>query len=113
MLFRLTAAPAIWVIGNTFEEHCGHVGEVFSRFLAAGLKLKTSKCHIFQTKVDYLGHVVCREGVSTNSDKESVINDWPVLRNLTDLQPFLGTVGFLPTVREEICCQGSTTDQIK
>ena len=82
------------VIGNTFEEHCSHLEELLSRFRAAGLKLKPSKCHIFQTKVDYLGHVISNEGESTNPDKVSVINDWPVPKNLTELQAFLGTVGY-------------------
>ena len=82
------------VIGDTFGNQLAHLEEVLTRFRAAGLKLKPSKCHLFQTQVNYLGHVVSKDGVATDPAKVTAVADWPVPRNLTELRAFLGTVGY-------------------
>ena len=82
------------ITGKNFNDHYNHLQEVLIRLQAAGLKLKPSKCHLFQTEVRYLGHVVSRGGVSTDPDKISAVPDWPVSQNLLNLQAFLGTVGY-------------------
>ena len=38
------------------EEHLIRLQAVLERFLEHGLKLKPSKCHFFQTEINYLGH---------------------------------------------------------
>lgn len=46
------------VYSRTAEEHLGHLDRVLSLLRGAGISLKLPKCHFFQEKVDYLGHVV-------------------------------------------------------
>ena len=58
------------------------------------MKLKPSKCHLFQTEVRYLGHVVSKNGVATDPKKVAAVADWPVPKSLTELRAFLGTVGY-------------------
>ena len=82
------------VVGKTFTEHYDHLEEVLTPFRGAGLKLKPSKCHLFKTEVNYLGHVVSHDGVATDPGKISAVANWPVPRNLTELRAFLGTVGY-------------------
>ena len=53
----------VLIYSQTFEEHLQHLRLVFDRFREAGLKLKPSKCHFGQTKVNYLGHVITPEGL--------------------------------------------------
>ena len=65
-----------------------------SRIRQAGLKLKPSKCHLGQTKVKYLGHIVSREGVSTDPCKVQRIREWPVPRSVSDVRTFLGFAGY-------------------
>ena len=84
----------IIVIGNDFDNHFSRLEEVLQRFRAANLKLKPSKCHLFQTKVDYLGHVVSKHGVATDPTKVNAVANWPVPKNLSELRAFLGTVGY-------------------
>ena len=43
---------------RSVEEHLTLLGEVFAHLRKAGLKIKPSKCHLLQTSVFYLGHVV-------------------------------------------------------
>ena len=43
---------------STFEEVLDRLESIFIRLRGANLKLKPSKCVLFQTKVNFLGHVV-------------------------------------------------------
>ena len=67
---------------------------MFQRFREANLKLKPSKCSLLQSEVRYLGHVVSKDGVSTDPEKVSAVASWPAPKCLTELQAFLGTVGY-------------------
>ena len=41
-----------------------------------------------------LGHVVTRDGISTDPEKVKVIREWPVPANESQLKAFLGTAGY-------------------
>ena len=82
------------VIGANFESHLHRLQEVLDRLRSAGLKLKPSKCHLFQTEVRYLGHVVSNRGVSTDPEKVEAVADWVPPRKQSELHSFLGTVGY-------------------
>ena len=57
------------VFGSDFESTLLHLRKVFSRFREANLKLKPSKCKLFQKEVQYLGHIVSAQGVKTDPSK--------------------------------------------
>ena len=42
---------------------------VFERLQAAGLKLKPSKCRLFQRRVGFLEHIVSEDGIETDPQK--------------------------------------------
>jgi hypothetical protein len=67
---------------------------VLERLRRAGLKLKPSKCSLFQDKVVYLGHVVTRDGIHTDPEKVNAVSKWPVPSSGRDVQQFLGLVGY-------------------
>ena len=46
---------------------------------------KFSKCELFQDKIQYLGHVITKEGISVDPDKIKEINDWPVPKDVTEI----------------------------
>ena len=48
----------ILVFSRTFEEHCVRLTAIFDHLEWYTLKLKPTKCHLFQCKVTILGHVV-------------------------------------------------------
>ncbi|KRX78604.1 Retrovirus-related Pol polyprotein from transposon 17.6 [Trichinella sp. T6] len=50
-------------------EHLEKLDEVFSRLQGAGLKIKPTKCQLFQEKVKYLGHIISRDGVQLDPEK--------------------------------------------
>ena len=76
------------------ETHLGRLEEIFRRLRAANLKLKPSKCRLFRRKVQYLGHVVSEEGVSTDPVKTEAVQEWPRPQHPRDVRAFLGTTGY-------------------
>ena len=74
--------------------HVGNLNEVFGCFKAANLKLKPSKCALFQEEVTFLGHVVNKEGISCDPEKLQAIRDWPIPRNVRDVCSFLGIASY-------------------
>ncbi len=84
----------IIVFSSTFEEHLERLAAVFQRLQDYGLKLKPSKCQLFQAKVGYLGHVISSEGISTDPAKTEAIKTWPTPQNVADLRSFLGFAGY-------------------
>jgi hypothetical protein len=48
----------IIVFSLTLEDNMHHLQEVFIRFKDHNLKFHLGKCHVFQTQVKYLGHMI-------------------------------------------------------
>ena len=82
------------IFSQTFNEHVDHLNQVFNRLRKAGLKLKPKKCFLFKTEVRYLGHVVGRDGISTDPDKTKVVREWPKPQSVTDVKSFLGLCSY-------------------
>ena len=68
--------------------------KVYDRLLAAGLKLKAKKCHLFCKKVVYLGHVISEAGIATDPEKTKIVESWPVPTNVKELRSFMGFCGY-------------------
>jgi len=84
----------IIVFGKTFDQQLERLSEVFDRIAQANLKLKPSKCSLFQMQVEFLGHVVSEKGIAMQKDKVEAISTWPSPRNLTEMRAFMGTCGY-------------------
>ena len=63
----------------------------------ARLTLKGSKCALFRHKVEYLGHIVSRDGVQPTDSKIEAIRHWAEPSNLTDVRAFLGITSYYRT----------------
>ncbi len=81
----------IIVFATSFDEHIRRVDEVLGRIATAGLKLKPEKCHMLQTEVVFLGHVVSREGVRPDPSNIAKIVQWPVPQNAKQVKQFVAT----------------------
>jgi len=83
----------ILITASTEEEHLQNLRAVFENIKLSGLRIKRSKCKFFQDSIEYLGHIVSKEGVvSTSPDKVSTIADVPSLTDVSKLHSFLGMV---------------------
>ena len=92
----------IIVFSQTTEEHLVRLQAVFDKLKAPGLKLKPSKCELFKKQINYLGHVVGQEGVTTDPDKIKAVTEWPRPTTVTEVRSILGFVSyyrrFIPNV---------------
>ena len=55
---------------------------------------KFSKCDFLKDKIQYLGHVVSKDGISVDLDKIKAIIEWPVPKNVTNIGSFMGITGY-------------------
>jgi hypothetical protein len=84
----------IIVPGASFQESLLRLEHVFIRLREANLKLKPSKCILFQKSVKFLGHVVSEEGVHTDPDKIVAVQNWSTPRNAKEIKSFLGLCSY-------------------
>ena len=92
--FVLVFLDDILIYSKTLEEHKRHVSDVLSRLRAAKLFAKESKCELFQTEVEFLGHHVGRGGVRMMEDKIQAVKEWPAPTKVGHVRSFLGTAGY-------------------
>ncbi|XP_067944535.1 uncharacterized protein [Watersipora subatra] len=84
----------IIVIAPDFNTHRHRLEEVFQRLHLTELKLKPFKYELLQPQVRYLGHIVSKDGVSTDLKKVKAVTEWPNPLGIKEVQMFLGTVGY-------------------
>ena len=58
------------------------------------LYAKFSKCEFWLDRVQFLGHVVSRDGISVDPAKIDAVSKWPVPTNVTEIRNFLRLVGY-------------------
>jgi len=92
--FCMAFLDDIFIYSNTLEEHKKQVYKVLKGLSDAGLHLKPEKCHFHKQEVKYLGLIITTNGVRMDPEKVSCILDWQTLRNVTDIQCFLGFANF-------------------
>ena len=84
----------ISVFSQTPDGHLYRLQAVFNKLRAAGLKLKPSNCDLFKQQINYLGHVVSNEEVSTDPEKIKSVTEWLQPTTVTEVRSFLGFVSY-------------------
>lgn len=84
----------ILIFSESFDEHMMHLQAVFDRLRAANLFLTAKKCTFFAKQLKYLGHILSPQGVATDPEKTSVIQNMPSCRDVDDVRSFLGLTGY-------------------
>ena len=110
--FSISTAPSLWqkamaqvfqglqgvivfiddilVTGRTREEHTRNLWNVLDRQRQAGLHLRKSKCLFFQQSLEYLGHVISKEGIRPTDERVKCVREAPPPQNKQQLQSSLG-----------------------
>ena len=84
----------IMVFDQNFEEHMSRLSLVLDRVRQAGLKISPKKCDLFKKEVAFLGHIVGKEGISTDPKKIEAVSEWPRPKNATGVRSFLGLCSY-------------------
>lgn len=92
--FVLLYLDDVLIASRNLAEHEEHLRQVLEILRKAKLYAKPSKCHMFQEKVDFLGHMVSSSGIEVDGRKVAAIAAWVAPRNVKELQMFLGAVNF-------------------
>ena len=81
------------VFGCTEEEHLECLQVVFECFREFNLKLKPSKCNLFQSEIIYLMHHVSKEGMRPSKDNVHVIEEFPMPETFMQVRTYCGLAG--------------------
>lgn len=84
----------ILVFSSSFEQHLQHLDQIFSRLSSAGLTLKPTKCSFAQRQVQYLGHVITKDGVQVDVSKTDAVKSFPTPKCTKDVRSFLGLCNY-------------------
>ena len=82
------------ILGWSFREHLNNLQAVLACLQETSLKLKPAKCQFFQHKVEFLGHIVSRDGIQADPRKIEKVANWPVPTTMKELQQFLGFANY-------------------
>ena len=84
------------VYSKTFEEHIDNVRTVLRRLGEHGVKLKPSKCHMFQKEVRCLGRVVSEDGHKKDPNNIDALIALKSTRPKTvgDVRKIIGLLGY-------------------
>jgi len=72
--------------GRTIEDHAGRQEHVLQRFERANLQLQPGKCVFAQSRVEYLGYVVSRDGIRASPAKTNAVQGYrpPLMSKRSD-----------------------------
>ena len=84
----------ILIYFKTKEQHVQHVCKVLQALQNAELQVKSEKSLFHSKKVHFLGFIVTPEGLQMNSEKIQSVVEWPVLKNIKEVQFFLEFMNF-------------------
>ena len=84
----------VLVYSNSWEEHLGHLRDLFGRLSKAGLVVNLAKCEFGKATVTYLGHIVGQGHVAPRCAKVQAIVDFPAPSSKKEILRFLGMCGF-------------------
>lgn len=92
--FVLVFFDDILILRKKWKEHVNHVVEVLNFIKEHKFFAKKSKCFFGKKEIEYLGHLISKEGIKVDLGKVKVIQEWPIPKNITKLRGFLGLIGY-------------------
>jgi len=84
----------ILIYSNNISEHYQHVWEVLRYLHKTNLYAKAEKYKFHSKSVEYIGYILSPSGLTMSNDKVKIIQDWPKLKKVNDIQSFLGFANF-------------------
>jgi hypothetical protein len=80
----------IIIFSKNLDEHLIHVEQVLRRLREKNFTLNRAKCHFAKRELDFLGHVVSKDGIKKQPEKVRAIRDFPVPTCVKDIYRFHG-----------------------
>lgn len=95
------------LIGGKDLKECLKILEMVSERLAKyNVTVNLKKCQFLKEEIQYLGHVICKEGIKPNLKKVDAIKNAPTPLDLEQLRSYLGLINyyskFIPNLSSEL-----------
>ena len=92
--FEMGYLDDIIIFSNNKIEHLQHIEEIINRLECFGLKMKREKCDFFKKHIQYLGHLIAKEGFTPLPEKLESIRNMPRPKTPKEVKQFLGLIGY-------------------
>nr|GEU47864.1 putative reverse transcriptase domain-containing protein [Tanacetum cinerariifolium] len=84
----------ILIYSRSEEEHEAYLKTILDLLKVEKLYAKFSKCEFWLKEVQFLGHVVNREGIHVDPSKVESVKNWKTPESPTEIRSFLGLAGY-------------------
>lgn len=92
--FVLVFFDDILVYSPDWDSHMQHLEVVLGVLQNQSLVANKKKCFFAQKSVEYLGHIISKEGVAMDPSKVSSVLQWPQPKSVKGVRGFLGLTSY-------------------
>ena len=83
--FVIVFIDDILIYSRSQEEHAKHLRTVLRTLVEHRLYAKFSKCEFWLESVQFLGHVISKDGLSVDPAKIEAVSRWAALTSVTEI----------------------------
>lgn len=98
----------VLIAGKNFEECYDKLVQVLKRLASANIRVNFKKCKFFVESLQYLGHLITKDGLLPSPEKLSTIEQAKTPSNETELKAYLGLINyynkFIPNMSTRLRC---------
>ncbi|GJW28730.1 putative reverse transcriptase domain-containing protein [Tanacetum coccineum] len=91
---RIPLPKCKFLMSSSEEEHEVHLKMILDLLKKEKLYAKFSKCEFWLQEVQFLGHVVNRDGIHVDPSKVESVKNWKTPESPTEIRSFLGLAGY-------------------
>ena len=92
--FLLVFIDDILFYSKSEEEHKEHLRIVLQTLKENQLYAKFSKREFYKDKIQYLGHIISKQGLDVDPENIKAIKEWPVPTDVSTVRSFMGIAGY-------------------
>jgi transposase InsO family protein len=93
-IFVVAYLDDILIYSQSEKEHKEHVYKILTLLQQHHLLVDPDKCKWHQEEVEFLGHIVGKDGVKMSPEKIKVVKEWPTPTTVKEVQAFIGFANF-------------------
>lgn len=84
----------ILIFSPNIDQHCKDISKVLDRFKNVNLSVQLKKCQIAQSEINFLGHVISKEGIKPCPKKIEIVKNFPQPKNEKEIRSFIGLCSY-------------------